>query len=119
MLWQGQRRRRLKCEIIAAADLNGNKLIDGKSIAAEIRLEVAKAVEDLPSPPGLAVILVGDRPDSRAYVRMKKKACEKAGILDLGIDLDHDPDPSLDLDIDTSLDVDLDLSLDVFCNGVT
>ncbi len=90
LLWQGQRRRRLKCDIIAAADFSGNNLIDGKSIAAEIRLEVAKAVEDLPSPPGLAVILVGDRPDSRAYVRMKKKACEKAGILDLGIDLPSD-----------------------------
>ena len=54
------------------------QLIDGKAIAAEVRQEVARAVEALPSPPGLAVILVGGRPDSRAYVRMKKKACAAA-----------------------------------------
>lgn len=30
--------------------------------------------------PGLAVILVGQRKDSQAYVRNKIKACEEAGI---------------------------------------
>ena len=48
------------------------------------------AVAALPAPPGLAVILVGDRPDSRAYVRMKKKACVAAGIADFGLDFPAD-----------------------------
>ncbi len=29
----------------------------------------------------LAVILVGDRPDSSTYVRMKQQACEEVGII--------------------------------------
>jgi 5,10-methylene-tetrahydrofolate dehydrogenase/methenyl tetrahydrofolate cyclohydrolase len=40
--------------------------------------------------PGLAVVLVGSRTDSATYVRMKKKACAEAGILDLGRDLPVD-----------------------------
>ena len=36
--------------------------------------------------PGLAVILVGARPDSQSYVRMKKKACAEAGIESFGFD---------------------------------
>lgn len=40
--------------------------------------------------PGLAVVLVGSRPDSATYVRMKKKACSDAGIADLGRDLPVD-----------------------------
>lgn len=30
--------------------------------------------------PGLGIILVGNRPDSAAYVKMKKKACSEIGI---------------------------------------
>ncbi|CAE7214911.1 FOLD4 [Symbiodinium sp. KB8] len=37
--------------------------------------------------PGLAVILVGARPDSATYVRMKRKACEEVGIADFGVNL--------------------------------
>jgi 5,10-methylene-tetrahydrofolate dehydrogenase/methenyl tetrahydrofolate cyclohydrolase len=37
--------------------------------------------------PGLAVVLVGSRPDSATYVRMKKRACAEAGIDDIGRDL--------------------------------
>ena len=37
--------------------------------------------------PGLAVVLVGDRKDSQAYVRSKKKACAEAGIASFGAEL--------------------------------
>lgn len=40
--------------------------------------------------PGLAVVLVGNRPDSATYVRMKKKACKEVGINDFGIAVDED-----------------------------
>ncbi|KAG8391801.1 hypothetical protein BUALT_Bualt01G0224700 [Buddleja alternifolia] len=60
------------------------KVIDGKSVAKEIREEIASEIsrmkESIGVVPGLAVILVGDRKDSATYVRNKKKACESVGI---------------------------------------
>ncbi|WP_457596462.1 bifunctional methylenetetrahydrofolate dehydrogenase/methenyltetrahydrofolate cyclohydrolase FolD [Hydrogenimonas sp.] len=60
------------------------QIIDGKSLAQEIRQQIAREVEDLKKSrditPGLAVILVGDDPASHAYVKMKAKACKEAGI---------------------------------------
>ncbi|MFL6577335.1 MAG: bifunctional 5,10-methylenetetrahydrofolate dehydrogenase/5,10-methenyltetrahydrofolate cyclohydrolase [Povalibacter sp.] len=60
------------------------KIIDGKAIAAKLRAEYHVRVDELKSrhgvTPGLSVILVGDNPASRAYVRTKIKACQEAGI---------------------------------------
>ena len=60
------------------------KIIDGVKIAAEIREEVARGVVQLKKKrgvvPGLATVLVGEDPASRAYVRNKRKACGEAGI---------------------------------------
>jgi len=60
------------------------KIIDGKAIAAELREDVAKGVKELiaagGTQPGLATVLVGANPASHTYVRMKRKACAKAGI---------------------------------------
>lgn len=55
-------------------------IIDGKTIAAELRQRIAKDVSQMSTPPGLAVILVGDDPASHVYVGNKVKACEQAGI---------------------------------------
>lgn len=60
------------------------RLLDGKTIAAEIRDQVRKHVKDrLESglrPPGLAVVLVGANPASQVYVRNKRAACEAVGF---------------------------------------
>ena len=59
------------------------KIIDGKSIAAEIRQEVAieaKTLADRDITPGLATVLVGDDPASKVYVSSKQKACAEVGI---------------------------------------
>jgi len=59
------------------------KIIDGKAVAAEVRLEIQADVETLKisgHTPGLAVVLVGGDPASEVYVRNKNRACEKAGI---------------------------------------
>ncbi|XP_047335020.1 bifunctional protein FolD 1, mitochondrial-like [Impatiens glandulifera] len=60
------------------------RLIDGKSMAEKIQAEIASEVtnmkESIRKVPGLAVILVGERKDSLAYVRNKRIACEEAGI---------------------------------------
>lgn len=56
-------------------------LIDGKSIAADLRARVADAARGLAGArPALAVILVGDDVASDVYVRNKVKACAAAGV---------------------------------------
>jgi methylenetetrahydrofolate dehydrogenase (NADP+) / methenyltetrahydrofolate cyclohydrolase len=57
--------------------------IDGKAIAADVAAENAirsARLRDAGVVPGLAVIIVGDDPASRVYVRNKALACEKAGL---------------------------------------
>ncbi len=59
-------------------------IIDGKMTAARIRAGLREEIEGLKSEhgltPGLTVVLVGDNPASRVYVRNKGKACEDVGI---------------------------------------
>lgn len=58
-------------------------IIDGKKIAQNVLESVKKDAEKLNGKgitPGLAVIMVGNNPASKTYVRNKKMACEKAGI---------------------------------------
>jgi methylenetetrahydrofolate dehydrogenase (NADP+)/methenyltetrahydrofolate cyclohydrolase len=60
------------------------QLIDGKMIAQQVREEVAAAVAQRIAAgkpkPTLATVLVGDRPDSAAYVSSKQKACAELGM---------------------------------------
>lgn len=60
------------------------QLIDGKLIGQQVRDEVAAAVAKRISEgkrkPTLATVLIGDRPDSAAYVASKGKACQELGM---------------------------------------
>lgn len=59
------------------------QLIDGKLLAQKTREKLKKEVEDLKAiniVPKLAVILVGNDPASKVYVRNKSKACQEVGI---------------------------------------
>ena len=59
------------------------QLIDGKLLAQKTREKLKKKVEDLKAiniVPKLAVILVGNDPASKVYVRNKSKACQEVGI---------------------------------------
>ena len=59
------------------------KILDGKTIAAQVRSEVSERVRELQDrgvTPGLAAILVGDDQASRIYVGAKHKACADVGI---------------------------------------
>lgn len=59
------------------------KIINGKEVAGHLRNEIAVEVQRLKEKgiiTGLAVIIVGDDPASKIYVRNKKKACEEVGI---------------------------------------
>ena len=59
-------------------------LIDGKKVAAELREELKKEVNDLKSStnkvPGLTVILVGELAPSKIYVKNKEKSANEVGI---------------------------------------
>jgi len=59
------------------------QIIDGKSIAQEVRAEWklrADALKERGVTPGLAVIIVGEDPASKVYVANKVKACAEVGI---------------------------------------
>lgn len=59
------------------------RIIDGKAVAEEVRAGVREEVARLKQQgilPGLAVILVGDDPASKTYVRNKERASKDAGI---------------------------------------
>ena len=60
------------------------QIIDGKLIAQQVRDEVAVTVAKRTAAgkmkPTLATVLVGDRPDSAAYVASKGKACQELGM---------------------------------------
>jgi methylenetetrahydrofolate dehydrogenase (NADP+)/methenyltetrahydrofolate cyclohydrolase len=58
-------------------------IMDGVAVSKEVRGRLAARVAALVAKgvrPGLAVMLVGDNPASRVYVRNKVKACAEAGI---------------------------------------
>jgi methylenetetrahydrofolate dehydrogenase (NADP+)/methenyltetrahydrofolate cyclohydrolase len=60
------------------------RIIDGKTISADLRGKVTDAVHRLRRDrglvPGLAVVLVGGNPASKVYVRNKSKAVTEAGL---------------------------------------
>ena len=68
-------------------------MIDGKSVSKKVLDECALEVEKIAAKgikPGLAVVLVGNDPASKAYVGSKVKACHKLGIHSIKIELPED-----------------------------
>jgi methylenetetrahydrofolate dehydrogenase (NADP+) / methenyltetrahydrofolate cyclohydrolase len=69
-------------------------LIDGRKIAADIRLEIAAEVRKMKADglmvPHLAAILVGDDPSSQSYVSNKVKDCAEVGFRSTLIKYDSD-----------------------------
>ncbi|MDD4268237.1 MAG: bifunctional methylenetetrahydrofolate dehydrogenase/methenyltetrahydrofolate cyclohydrolase FolD [Pirellulaceae bacterium] len=62
-------------------------VLDGKSLAQQIRAEIGDQVADFTRKGGaipcLAAVLVGEDPGSQVYVRNKEKACARAGMKSL------------------------------------
>lgn len=67
-------------------------VIDGKAVAEEVKNKVKEGVAYLKGEynvtPGLATVLVGERPDSQAYVASKQKACQELGMHSVGQHID-------------------------------
>ena len=57
------------------------KLIDGKAVAANLRAQLKEKIQAEQQEIGLAVVIVGEDPASKIYVRNKIKACAEVGIV--------------------------------------
>src|SRR5436309_485454 len=61
------------------------RILDGRALAETMQVETAAGVAELVArggpKPGLATVLVGDDPASHVYVRNKRRACEKVGMM--------------------------------------
>jgi len=91
-------------------------LIDGKAIAANLLDQVRERVQHKlsagHSAPGLAVIMVGADPASQVYVRNKRQACDKVGIVSYAHDL---PESISQIELLTLIDK---LNADIRVNGI-
>lgn len=60
------------------------KIMDGKLVSAKIKEEIRLEIEEIKKNggqvPGLAVVIVGDDPASKIYVKNKHKDCEEVGM---------------------------------------
>ena len=73
------------------------QIIDGKSIATEVRAEVsdrALRLQERGITPGIALLLVGDDPSSLSYVRSKGTTAEEAGLFSEFIQIPEDTSES-------------------------
>lgn len=75
------------------------KIIDGRKVAAGIRIDcrtrVLRLKEQFGIVPGLAVIVVGENPASAVYVRNKVRACADVGISSSRLQFPADIDPEI------------------------
>lgn len=88
---------------------NTPRIIDGAAVAetvlAECRAQI-DAPETQGRTPGLAVVLVGDDPASRSYVRAKDRMCQKIGMHSVKLELPADTTQSDLLDVVARLNAD-------------
>lgn len=56
------------------------QIIDGKILAEKIKNQIKEKIKNFSIKPGLAVILVGDDPESRIYVEAKENFFKEAGF---------------------------------------
>ena len=86
------------------------KIIDGKAFAERLRSRIAEEVAELKSQhgvqPGLAVVLVGEDPASKIYVRSKEEQTEQVGMRSIGHKLPADVSEADLLDLVGQLNAD-------------
>src|SRR5437764_14958434 len=66
------------------------KLIGGRTVAESVYADLRSDIAELKAKgvtPGLAVVLVGDNPASRAYVRSKDEMCRELGLHSVKLEL--------------------------------
>lgn len=91
------------------------QLLDGKTMSAELREELALRVQRLKEKgvtPGLAVILVGDDPASQIYVKNKELGCQQVSIHSVTIRL---PETASQAELEVQIDK---LNADASIHGI-
>jgi methylenetetrahydrofolate dehydrogenase (NADP+) / methenyltetrahydrofolate cyclohydrolase len=75
------------------------RLIDGESLAARIKSELAADIQAIcrksGRPPKLASVLVGDNVGAKVYTRIQARSCEEAGIAYVSVEMAADTSPLL------------------------
>lgn len=86
------------------------QIIDGKTIAAELKQKIKAATQMRLATgkrrPGLAVVLIGDNPASQVYVGSKRRSCEEVGFKSESFDLAESTSEQELLDLITQLNQD-------------
>ena len=59
---------------------NKNQILDGTSLANDIKSSLVRKIAKLDRQPGLAAILVGGDIASAMYIRLKERSCKEVGI---------------------------------------
>ena len=68
-------------------------LLDGESLAAEIKATLGESVDELTADgerPGLATVHMGEDPAAERYVELKQRNCDELGIRGRHVDVDPD-----------------------------
>ena len=94
--------------------MSSAQLLDGKSLAASIKANLAQRTSALNArgiTPGLGTVLVGDDPGSHSYVSGKHRDCQQVGINSIRIDL---PGTATQADVLAAID---DLNAAKECTG--
>src|SRR5437588_12103432 len=69
------------------------RLIEGRTVAEKVYAELRSEITELKKAgrtPGLAVVLMGENPRSRAYVRSKDKMCRDLGLHSVKLEMPAD-----------------------------
>ncbi|MDO8828444.1 bifunctional methylenetetrahydrofolate dehydrogenase/methenyltetrahydrofolate cyclohydrolase FolD [Methylophaga sp.] len=86
------------------------QIIDGKTIAAELKQKIKAATQMRLATgkrqPGLAVVLLGENPASQVYVGSKRRSCEEVGFKSESFDLPETTSEQELLDLITQLNQD-------------
>ena len=88
------------------------KLLDGKALAATMRADIKAKIEKATVVPALAVVIVGENPASKIYVKNKVKACADVGMRSLVFEL---PCDSSQAEVESLLDK---LAIDESVHGI-
>ena len=85
------------------------RIIDGAAVAETVLAECRAQIDALKArghTPGLAVVLVGDNPASRSYVRAKDRMCQKIGMHSVKLELPAETTQAELLDVVARLNAD-------------
>ena len=85
------------------------RIIDGAAVAETVLAECRMQIDTLKAQghtPGLAVVLVGDNPASRSYVRAKDRMCQKIGMHSVKLELPAETTQAELLDVVARLNAD-------------